>query len=211
MTKKNSNKGRLHGIVTDPADLATTMDDLVKNPPEELSERQRRIVNYQYRGLTQKAIAQLEDVSQPYISAQIKKIREVYKSVGRTIDQEVVVGETVSVYGEVEQRAWELYFKHKDTTPSAANKALDTVMTSREKTVKLFMDLGIMNRKAIEHEHTVKAVPFLEQFENMKEEAKQAELQNVIEVSLTTLEEPEPPQLEADIEDAVIEEDDDGV
>jgi phage terminase small subunit len=203
MTKKDDR------LIRSPTDLAAAMDDMIKDPPAELNERQRRIVNYKLRGLTQTAIAQLEEVSQPYIAAQLKKIREVYAAIGRTIDQEQVVGETVSLYSEVEQRAWEMFFKHKDTNPAAANKALDTVMTSRDKSNKLMMDLGILARKAIEHDHTLKVAPFFEEFDNMDEKEKQTRLRGVIHGSLNTLEEPEAPQLEADIEDADWEEKDD--
>jgi len=213
MTKKKS-RGH-YAEIKSPTDLAAAMDGLVKDPPSELNERQRRIVNYKLRGLTQTAIAQLEDVSQPYIAKQLKKIREVYAAIGRTIDQEQVVGETVSLYSEVEQRAWEMFFKHKDTNPNAANKALDTVMTSRDKSNKLMMDLGILARKAVEHDHKVTVAPFFEEFDSMDEIEKQKRLRTVIHGSLHKLEEPEPPQLEADIiEDAEFEEkedDEDGV
>lgn len=190
----------LRGDVSSPQDLAAVTDDIINDPPNELNERQRRIVNYRLRGLTQTAIADLESVSQPYIAKEMRRIREIYKEQGRTIDQEMVVGETVSLYQEVEKRAWELYFAHKKDKPSAANKALDTVMVSREKTVKLMMDLGIMRKAATEVEHTVHVAPFIQQFSSLSSEEKQAALSNVISANLSNLEEPEPPQLMADID-----------
>lgn len=190
----------LYAPVHSPADLAEHTSDLIDNPPNELSERQRRVVNYRMRGLTQKAIGDLEGVSQPMIAKEMRKIREVYKEQGRTIDQEQVVGETVSLYQEVEKRAWEIFFAHKKEKPGAANKALDTVMTSREKTVKLMMDLGIMKKAASEVEHIVHVAPFMEQFSSLSQEEKQARLSNVINVNLEELAEPEPPQLPADTE-----------
>lgn len=195
MTKKKKDE-----MVKAPSKIAEAIDNLVKNPAPELTERQRRIINFTLRGFTQTAIAKVEEVSQPYINKEIKKIREIHKAQGRDIDQELVVGETVSIYQEVERQAWALYFEHKTDKPSAANKALDTVMASRDKTSKLLMDLGILNRKAVEHDHNIKVAPFMEKFDNMRDEAKQAELKNIIDVSFNELEEPEPPQLVADLE-----------
>ena len=47
----------------------------------------------------------------------------------------------------------------------------------------------------------MKVAPFLEKFKDMQDEDKQAELKNFIDVSLTELEEPEPPLLMADLEE----------
>jgi hypothetical protein len=207
--KMSSKKDKsLYGAAKNPSDLAALTNDIIKDPPSELNERQRRVLNYRFRGLTQTAIAKLEDVSQPMIAKEIRTIKKIFAEQGRTIDQEQVVGESVSLYQEVEQRAWEIYFTHKKEKPSAANKALDTVMASREKTVKLLMDLGIMKKAAIEHEHTMKVAPFFEQFDSLEDQQKQNALRNVIDVHLGELEEPEPPQLLADIEPEEGEEDD---
>lgn len=195
MTKEKDTS--LYAPARNANDLAAVTDDLIKNPPNELSERQRRIVNYRMRGLTQKAIGDLEQVSQPMIAKELRKIREVYKEQGRTVDGEMVVGESVSLFQEVEKKAWELYYTHKKERPSAANKALDTIMASREKTNKLMMDLGILRKAATEIEHKIVA-PFVEQFTSMSPEKKQQALGNVITVNLKELDEPEPPQLSED-------------
>jgi transcriptional regulator len=190
----------LYGQVKSPEDLAAVTNDLITNPPHDLTERQRRIVNYRMRGLTQQAIANLEKVSQPFIAKEMRTIRQVYKEQGRTIDQEQVLGETVSLYQEIEQRAWEIFFAHKKEKPSAANKALDTVMQARERTVKLMMDLGIMKKAATEVEHTVHVAPFIQQFSSLSTEEKQAALSSVLSANLRELDEPEPPQLSADLD-----------
>jgi hypothetical protein len=190
----------------EPDDLMLAEDSLAELPAE-LTERQRSIYNLKLRGLTQAAIAKVVKnkdgglgVSQPMIAKEWRKIKQVFKDQGRNIDQEQVVGESVSLYQEVEQRAWEMYFTHKAEKPSAANKALDTVMAAREKTNKLMMDLGILQKAKIEHEHTMTVAPFFQQFDNLEEEQKQNALRNVIDVHLGELEEPEPPQLLADLE-----------
>lgn len=188
----------LYAPAKSPNDLAELTDNIIKDPPAELSARQRRIINYRLRGMTQAAIASLEKVSQPMIAKEQRRIREIYKEQGRTIDSELVMGETVSLYQEIERRGWELYFLHKEERPSAANKALDTIMASRDKTIKLMMDLGIMKKAAKEVEHKIQVAPFMEQFASLSAEKKQAALSNVITIQLEDLDEPEPPRLEAD-------------
>jgi hypothetical protein len=191
MTEKNST-----------SELVALADDALTNAPKELSERQVRIVNYKLRGMTQASMAQLEDVSQPMISKEITAIKAVYKAQGMTIDQDMVVGESINLFGEVERRGWEVFhLSKKNDKPGAANSALMTVMAAREKSIKLLMELGILKKAATEHEHTLKVAPFLEKFRDMQDVDKQAELKNFIDVSLTELEEPEPPLLMADLEE----------
>jgi hypothetical protein len=191
MTEKNST-----------SELVALADDALTNAPKELSERQVRIVNYKLRGMTQASMAQLEDVSQPMISKEITAIKAVYKAQGMTIDQDMVVGESINLFGEVERRGWEIFhLSKKNDKPGAANSALMTVMAAREKSIKLLMELGILKKAATEHEHTLKVAPFLEKFRDMQDVDKQAELKNFIDVSLTELEEPEPPLLMADLEE----------
>lgn len=191
MTEKNST-----------SELVALADDALTNAPKELSERQVRIVNYKLRGMTQASMAQLEDVSQPMISKEITAIKAVYKAQGMTIDQDMVVGESINLFGEVERRGWEIFhLSKKNDKPGAANSALMTVMAAREKSIKMLMDLGILKKVATEHEHTLKVAPFLEKFRDMQDVDKQAELKNFIDVSLTELEEPEPPLLMADLEE----------
>ena len=182
------------------SELATLTQNAITNPPKELSDRQLRIVNYKLRGMTQASMAKLEQVSQPMISKEIKAIKAVYKAQGANIDQDEVVGESVHLFSEVEKQAWGIFhLAKKNDKPGAANSALMTIMTAREKGHKLLMELGILKKVAIEHDHKVSVAPFVEQFENMKQEAKENALKDIIEVQLAELEEPEPPKLVADI------------
>lgn len=184
------------------SEIVALADDALTNAPSELTERQLRIVNYKLRGMTQASMAKLESVSQPMISKEITAIKAVYKEQGMTIDQDMVVGESVHLFGEVEQRGWEIFhLSKKNDKPGAANSALMTIMSAREKSIKLLMELGILKKAPTEHEHTMKIAPFLEKFKDMKEEDRQAELKGFIDVSLNELEEPEPPLLLADLEE----------
>lgn len=192
------------------SEMVALADDALTNAPSELTERQLRIVNYKLRNMTQASMAKLEQISQPMISKEITAIKAVYKEQGMNIDQDMVVGESVHLFGEVEVRGWEIFhLSKKNDKPGAANSALMTIMAAREKSIKLLMELGILKKAPTEVEHTMKIAPFLEKFKDMQEEERQAELKGFIDVSLNELEEPEPPLLLADLEEPEPPEDDD--
>lgn len=198
---------KLYGPVKGAQSIAETVTEDIKMPSE-LTERQRRIVKFRLRGLTQKAIAQIEEVSQPYIAKELKKVRQVFAEHGSQIDQNVVVGESYNLFQEIEHRAWELFHKSKESVGDA-NKALHTVMAAREKTIKLLMDLGLIKRAAISHEHNLKMPPFLEQWQGHTHEDKRIVVNEVINTQLSELEEPEPPQAPEDAEFEEAEDEDD--
>jgi len=180
---------------------------LAKIEPE-LSDRQIQIVKMKMRGLTQTAIAQVLGISQPAVAKHLKIIRAKFAAMGSNIDQSVVVGESVNLFQEVEQRAWELYYSAKGAGKlSDANKALNVIMSARDKTLTLLMDLGLIRRAAIEHEHKVKSSPLMEQWKS-GEAQKKFVVRSIIETQLEELEEPTPPP--EDIEDAEWMEIDDG-
>lgn len=185
-------------LIHSPTDLAKSMDELSDDipMPGDLTERQRRIVKYRLRGMTQRAIARLEDVSQPMIAKEMRAIRAAFKEQGENIDQDVIVGESMTLYQELEQRAWEIYHKALDEKKYGdCNKALATIMSARDHTVKLLLDLGLVERAKIEHSHTVNLPPFVEKW---KEVDKSQVITSVIHTQLDPLEDPEPPQLAAE-------------
>jgi hypothetical protein len=166
---------------------------------EGLNDRQARIVKYRMRGLSQQAIATLEEVSQPVIAREMKRIRKIFAESGRQIDQDVVVGESMNLYEEVKRKGWELYYKAQESKSLGdANKALSTVMSAHERSLSLMMDLGLIRRAAIEHQHSV--APFLEKWEQQSKEDRRIVIEGVIDTQLSDLEEPTPPLLEEDNE-----------
>lgn len=182
---------------------AETLTDEVKMP-KELTERQQRIVKFRQRGLTQKAIAEIENVSQPMIAKEVRKIREVFAAQGSQIDQDVVVGESLNLFQEVEHRAWSIYSKSIDSNALGdANKALNTIMSARERSTKLLMDLGLVKRAAVEHHHEV--APFLEKWEKQSKEDKRLVVESVIDTQLSALPAPAPPEEPEDAEWEAIE------
>lgn len=196
--KKKTRKNDTYGSVSDVDDLATVEDDSILLP-EGLTDRQKQIIRMKRMGLTQKAMGTMLKISQPMVNKELKKIREIFTEQGANISQALIVGDTVDLFGEIEKRGWELYTANKDKKPSVANRALETIMAAREKTLKLMMELGIMKKAPTEHEHTLKAPPFLKQLEQATKQQREEIVIDVISSShLDDLEEPVPPQLEAD-------------
>lgn len=142
---------------------------------KELSEQQQLIARLKLRGMSQKAIANVLDVTPQRISQEVRTIREHFRARGASVNQEVVVGETVTLYEEVERKAWEV-FNDKDNPKKL--RALDTVMSAREKHLKLLMDLGLMKRAAIEHQHGIAKSPV---FESLTPEKRQEIVARIIE------------------------------
>lgn len=192
MTQK-SKGGRRKGAVVIHG--SGTRDDIDVDIPKELTDRQRQIVRYRMRGLSQTQIAALFEVSQSTIRNEMHEIRKVFKDSGKDLDQETLVGESLNLYEEVKIRAWELYQKSvASENLSAANKALGTVMSSHERSLKLLMDLGIIKRAAIEHNLVV--APFLEKWNESTAEDRHLIASSVIQTQLSELEAPEPPVYE---------------
>lgn len=187
------------------SDITTKKTDkiyeLLTEPlPEEFTDQMTQIYQMRLRGLKQKQMAEMLGVSQPRVARIMKDMREIMAKQTRDLDQEVFLGETVNIFKEAQYKAWELYTLHKNDNPNVAAKALDIIMTAQEKSLKALADVGIIRRAAVEHEHQVKVAPFVEKFESLPKEQRGNMLRNVIEVQMADLEEPEPPQLEAEIE-----------
>ena len=157
-----------------------------------LTEKDRLILRLKLRGFTQTAIAKVVDLKQPAVSKALARIRNVHEAKGLAVNQGVVVGETLSVYQEVERRGWEIH--HADDSKSL--RALDTVMTAREKQLKLLMDLGLLKRAATEHKHLHEASPLVQKL--AEDGQTQEVVAQVIDSQLTPLEAPEPPVPEDD-------------
>ena len=182
------------------------LDDVTKDPWHGLTERQVTISRLKMRGLSQTAIASVLGVSQPIVSKELKKIKKVHQERGVTLDKNAMVGQTVSVYEEVEQKAWELFHTSPDDS-SHKSQALSLVMQARDKQIKLMTDLGFIEKAAQKVDHSIQVkAPLLESWDK---QGKQRLSENILVAQLNPLDEPEPPE-DDDIQDAEIIEEDDG-
>lgn len=171
-----------------------------ENAVVELTDKQRQVLKLKLRGFTQKAIGEVMGISQPAVSKHWNKIQTRFATIGATIDQHQVVGESVSLFQEIEEQAWNLFYTAKQVGKLGdANKALSSIMTARDKSLNLLMDLGLLRRAAVEHEHMVSASPLIEAWRKGDAQKKMSVTTRVIETQLDMLEDPLPP---VDIEDA---------
>lgn len=189
-----------------PANLEIPFDLRGQEDPfTGLTERQKRIARLRLRGLSQAAIAKFENVSQPIISQELKKIKEWQAERGANVDQNAVVGGTASLYEDVEQMAWQMYYTENISVGEKA-KALAVIMSAREKHTRLLMDLGLLKKASTEVKVTHQISPFLEQWKS-KEKKELADA--VVSSQLKAL--PEPAPEPEDILEGEIAEDEDDV
>lgn len=202
MTKKKARGGSKSDLkkCNDMLDALATEEEKEKETEAYggLTERQQIIMRFKLRGLSQKAIGNFLNLSQPIISGEIKKIKKHMQTKGSVINQNEIIGETVSLYEEVEAKAWELYTQGPDTGSKA--KALAIVMQAREKNVKLLMDLGKLKRSGSTSTVEVHVSPLIK---NMDDKSKKDVVKAVITSQLTKLAAPRPPDdyIEADFEE----------
>lgn len=186
--------------LVDALSTTKTAEIEARNPElNGLNDQQKMMVRLKMRGIPQKQIATILKVSQPHVSMELKKVREIMISRGKDINQDLVVGETLTLYEEIEHKAWELYSTDKEVDKL---KALSLIVSARKENTKLLMDLGKLERAGSTSEVKVTVSPFLEKW---KKDADPRDLAKAaITSKLPQLEAPEPPE---DIEDAEIVED----
>jgi predicted XRE-type DNA-binding protein len=199
MTQENDKKGydlaRTDNLLARIDDL----EDKTLDIPDTLTDKQHQIVKFMMRGMSQTAIAKVLGINQSVISRQAKLIRKKFAKAGTEIQQGVVVGESLNLFKEIEHRGWEIYHLAKQKGKLGdANKALGTIMTSREKGLNLLMNLGLIKRAKIEHEHTVGVSPLVKQWTEGEAQRKMI-VTSIVETQLEELDKPVPPQ---EIEDA---------
>jgi transcriptional regulator with XRE-family HTH domain len=165
-------------VITAPAGGA---DDTL----EGLSDQEQVVVRMKLAGLSQEAISKVLGLTKGRISQIVKRIREHYESKGRSISQDRVIGESITLYEEVEHKAWEVYHNQD----SKKLRALEVIMNAREKQLSLLMDLGIIKRAAQQHEHLHADVSPL--LARLTDEKKRQLVSNIIDIPAG--EEPEPP------------------
>lgn len=162
-----------------------------EDPFSGLTERQKRIARLRMRGLSQQAIANLEKVSQPIISQELRKIKDWQAERGANVDQNVIVGSTGTLYEDVEQMAWQMYYTPEISVGEKA-KCLAVVMSAREKHTKLLMDLGLIKKASTEVTVKHHISPFLEQWSDKQGKKKLADA--LVAQDLKALPEPAPDQ-----------------
>ena len=176
---------------------------------EGLTERQIKIQKLSLRGATENAIAKILGVSRATVAKEKAKIREVNRGRLETLDKEDMMADTLSLFEEIERSAWGVF---QESEGAAKNRSLQLILDARERSLKLMMEVGIIERAATKTENSVilgAASPFLD---NWDVQGRRNLAQKAIEAQWEELDAPQPPQEEEDdIEDAEIMDDGEGV
>lgn len=169
---------------------------------EGLTDQQRVIARLKMRGLTQHQIGTYLQISQPAVSKHLARVKEYMKEKGSKVDQSVIVGETTSVYEEIEAKSWEIFSATTDHGDKI--KAMQLVMLARDKQTKLLMDLGHLERAGTRTTVDVNVSPLVKSWQ--RGEAIAA-VNTIIQSQLKELEAPRPPEEIEDAEFTEIEDD----
>jgi len=186
-------KGTELANAIDPDDLFSKTNDEYAG----LTEQQRIVARLKLRGLSQVQIATYLNISQPAVSKHLAKVKDYMREKGSKVDQSIIVGETTTVYEEVEAKSWELY--HTSQESGDKMKALALVLQARDKQTKLLMDLGHLERAGTNSKVEISVSPLVQSWRSG--EAQQA-VEAIIAAQLKPLAEPIPPELPSDITDA---------
>lgn len=184
--------------VDSATDIVNAIDPEGINPTNDpyigLTDQQKLIARLKLRGLTQAQIGQFLNISQPAVSKHIANINAHLNKRGSSLNQARMVGETGSLYEEIEARSWEVYMS--STEPKDKLKAMQTIMAARERHTKLLMELGHLKRAAVQQNIVVS--PLIKAWQSGE---AQGAVNAIINSQLSELEEPVPPEddyIEAD-------------
>lgn len=163
----------------------------------EVNERRIQVQRYRLRGMTYAQIAELLDVSVMTIRRDLEAIREENKEKVDSLQKNEFIGESLSVFDNLQDRAWAEYTA-EGTTPQIRLKALDLIRVIQGDKTKVLTDCGLIHKeennkdKKVEVEHKI-ALPWDEQ---TKSDVAKALLETALN---TDLEEPE--YIEAELEE----------
>lgn len=174
---------------------------------EDLSEQEKFILKCRLRNMSQKNIATLLNVSQPYIAAKLKKIREYHLARGTDISQAIVTGETMSFFEELEKSIWDIVTLAKsEQDKNLQLKALNALLEARKGYLKTLQEFGLIKQANIAGTTNVLITTTSPFIEKLKQEGKLHETSlKIIESTHEELEAPEPPVI--DMEESYEQED----
>ena len=126
----------------------------VRSSEDEIKERRRRVVRLRMRGLGYRSIAQKLGVGHMTVKRDLEAIREDNRVKARLLDREEHVGESLSVFEEVELRAWQDY-RYAPRGSGERQKFLAEIRAARQNQTKLLMDLGVVAKAPTESKITI--------------------------------------------------------
>lgn len=133
-----------------------TQNNRPKASREEIEDRRKQVGRLRMRGLGYRSIAKLLGVGYLTIKRDLEAIREDNKKRVSAFEQEQHLGESLSVFEEVELRAWQDY--HEAQGGSIQRKHfLDTIQDARNNQIKLLTDVGLVSKEPTKVDVRVKS------------------------------------------------------
>ena len=126
----------------------------VRSSEEEIKERRRRVVRLRMRGLGYRSIAKKLGVGHMTVKRDLEAIREENRLRAQQLDREEHVGESLSVFEEVELRAWQDY-RYAPRGSAERQKFLAEIRAARQNQTKLLIDLGVVAKAPTESKITI--------------------------------------------------------
>jgi DNA-binding CsgD family transcriptional regulator len=184
-----------------PAEHALAL--MEHDPWSGLTNLQKQVQALKLKGISQRVMANVLQVSQTTIFKELEKIREIHCKNGASLDTNTYVGETISTYEELSTQGWKGFMSISDDQQSAHTLKLQYLQfigqMTREKT-KMLMDLGYVKKAKMEIELSAKVNDGKEEEDDFVAKLKgvdKAKLAGLLlEAGLTQLEEPEPEDAE---------------
>jgi transposase len=125
-----------------------------RSSEEEMRERRRRVMRLRMRGLGYRSIAKKLGVGHMTVKRDLEAIREDNRLRASQLDREEHVGESLSVFEEVELRAWQDY-SYAPKGSAERQKFLAEIRAARQNQTKLLMDLGVVAKAPTENKITI--------------------------------------------------------
>lgn len=121
----------------------------IPRPPkaskEEIADRRKHVLRLRMRGLGYRSIAKMLNVGHMTVKRDLDAIRDENKRRVADIEKTQVVGDSLSLFEEVELRAWQDYHEASPGTPQR-QKFLDVIQSARNNQLKLLTDLGLVSK-----------------------------------------------------------------
>lgn len=134
---------------------------LVRLTNLEIEERREQVQKLRLRGISIRSIAKIVQVSPNTVQRDLAAIRSRNSTALEQFEQNEHVGEALSRFEEVEERAWSEY--HAAKKPSEKLSALNLIRTVQNDKLKALIETGFIQKDTpkavVEHTHKIDWTP----------------------------------------------------
>jgi len=162
----------------------------------EMDDRRKHVIRLRMRGLGYRSIAKILGIGHMTVKRDLEAIREANQKRVTQFEHEQTIGESLSVFEEVELKAWEQF----DAMPLGSQhgaKYLEQIQDARNNQIKLLTDVGLIRKEPAKLEVKVNH----DAISHWTPEAQDLVAMAIIKAKLTPAKEPRPDRIiEAHVE-----------